>query len=210
MRMTSKTVTTWKPTSTSLRTASTWCGTSIRRTPESADIIWSIRGVDEADFTIDSNGVLRFKQSPDFENSTDRGLNLNAVEEGQGPDFTDEGEFAPNNNDYQITVSATEEWDEIDESLPAKRSDRHLTVTVTNEDDKGELTLKWLQPEVGTPISAELTDEDDTVADSGTFDDDGETVTRRYTWYISKVPGIPQVGVPTPLDRNNNRRRRGR
>ena len=29
--------------------------------PESADIIWSIRGVDEADFTIDGNGVLRFK-----------------------------------------------------------------------------------------------------------------------------------------------------
>ena len=56
-------------------------------------------------------------------------------------------------NNYQITVSATEVWNESDESLPAKRTDLDLTVVVQDVDDKGELVLKWLQPEVDTPIT---------------------------------------------------------
>ena len=63
-------------------------------------------------------------------------------------------------NRYQITVSATEVWNNSDESLPAKRSDLDVTVTVGNVDDDGELTLEWLQPEVGIVIGAILTDED--------------------------------------------------
>ena len=55
-------------------------------------------------------------------------------------------------NRYQITVSATEVWNNSDESLPAKRSDIDLTVTVGNVDDAGELTLEWLQAEVGIVI----------------------------------------------------------
>ena len=51
-------------------------------------------------------------------------------------------------------------WNGSDESLPAKRSDMALTVTVENVDDPGELTLQWLQPEVDRPIIAILTDED--------------------------------------------------
>ena len=75
--------------------------------PEGSGIEWNVRGVDAADFEIDSStGVLTFMESPDYENPTDRGLNLNP-----GPDvetFDDDDEFAPIDNNYQITVSATE------------------------------------------------------------------------------------------------------
>ena len=45
--------------------------------PEGSGIEWNVRGVDAADFEISSTGVLTFMASPDFENPTDRGLNLN-------------------------------------------------------------------------------------------------------------------------------------
>ena len=70
-------------------------------------------------------------------------------------------------NEYQITVSATEVWDGSDESLPAKRTDLDLTVDVQNVDDPGELTLQWLQPEVGTDIDAILTDPDGATPTTG-------------------------------------------
>ena len=35
-------------------------------------IEWNVRGVDAADFEISSAGVLTFKDSPDYENATDR------------------------------------------------------------------------------------------------------------------------------------------
>ena len=143
--------------------------------PEGAAIQWNVRGVDAADFEIDSAGVLTFVNSPDYENPTDRGLNLNP---GDDNDFTDPGEFAPNDRDYQITVSATEVWDESNESLPAKRTDIALTVTVENANDRGEVTLQWLQPEVATPITATLTDLDGFPA---------SPAASGWTWYTSKV-----------------------
>ena len=164
--------------------------------PEGAGITWSIRGVDAADFTIDANGVLSFVSSPDFENPTDRAraaLDLNGDDNMDGPG---EAAVIGDNNMYQITVSATESWDENDQTLPAKRTDLDVTVAVSNENDPGEFSLKWLQPEVGTAIEAVLTDEDgdtDTVTSGviGTTTDE-----RGYTWYISKVPD-PRVGVLT-------------
>ena len=146
--------------------------------PEGARIEWNVRGLDAADFDISSAGVLTFKESPDFENPTDRGLNLNP---GPGGDdtFDGDGEFLPGNNDYQITVTATE----MSDALPAKRTDMALTVFVDNADDTGDVTLQWLQPEVGTPISATLTDPDGEI--SGTSE---------WTWYTSKVAD-PEVGT---------------
>ena len=173
--------------------------------PERAAIEWNVRGVDAADFEISSTGVLTFMESPDFENPTDRGLNLNPGPDGNET-FEDDGEFAPNDNNYQITVSATE----MSDALPAKRTDMALTVVVGNEDDTGELTLQWLQPEVGTPIRATLTDPD------GFPDSPAASV---WTWSTSKVFGIPDVndesnwntvtgagftsvGTPTDADKN--------
>ena len=145
------------------------------RDPEGSGIEWNVRGVDAADFMISSTGVLTFRESPDFENPTDRGLNLNP---GDDADFDDTGEFAPNDNDYQITVSATEMTD----ALSAKRTDIALTVIVGNADDTGEVTLQWLQPEVGTLIRATLTDPDGDISGIST-----------WTWYTSKVL-YPEVG----------------
>ena len=95
---------------------------------------------------------------------------------------TDDGEFAPIDNNYQITVSATEMRAGAERPLPAKRTDIALTVIVGNADDTGELTLQWLQPEVGTAIDATLTDPDGDT-----------TITPTWTWYTSKAAD-PVVG----------------
>ena len=151
--------------------------------PEDSVIEWNVRGVDAADFEISSTGVLAFIEQPDYENPTDRGLNLNEEAEGENPIFTGEGEFAPNDNNYQITVSATEMRARPDAPLPAKRTDIALTVIVDNADDTGELTLQWLQPEVTTAIDVTLTDPD------------GSITSPVRTWYTSKAAD-PVVGNP--------------
>ncbi len=140
--------------------------------PEGDVIEWNVRGVDAADFEISSAGVLTFMESPDFEDPTDRAR-------AEADDLSDPGEAAVmgGDNDYQITVSATE----MSDALPAKRTDIALTVEVENVDDPGELTLQWLQPEVGTAIMATLTDPD------------GDTAEEDWTWYTSKVVG-PEIG----------------
>ena len=77
----------------------------------------------------------------------------------------------------------------MSDALPAKRTDIALTVIVGNADDTGELTLQWLQPEVGVEIDATLTDPD------------GTTTSPTWTWYTSKAAD-PVVGNPVPLDRS--------
>ena len=157
--------------------------------PENAEILWSIRGVDAADFTIDSAGVLRFASQPDFENHAD-GLDLN----GDG-DFEDTNEEAPDGT-YEVTVTATEVWNGNSQTLPAKRSDRNLMVIVVNADDPGELTLSWQQPEFGVEITAELTDPDGDTTITGSVGTGDDAVTLGYTWYRSKVDS-PVVDTDT-------------
>ena len=147
--------------------------------PEGSRIEWNVRGVDAADFEISSAGVLTFMDSPDYENATDR-ARAAADLNGGGNEDPGETAFVAGDNNYQITVSATE----MSDALPAKRTDLHLTVIVGNEDDTGELTLQWLQPEVGTPITATLTDPD------GFPDSPADSV---WTWSTSKVGGIPDA-----------------
>ena len=149
--------------------------------PEGSGIEWNVRGVDAADFEISSTGVLTFIESPDFENPTDRGFNFDAEGEGANSNFTGDDDFEPGDNNYQITVSATEMRVGADAPLPAKRTDIALTVIVGNADDAGELTLQWLQPEVTTAIDVTLTDPD------------GETSGPTWTWYTSKAVD-PVVG----------------
>ena len=146
--------------------------------PEGSGIEWNVRGVDAADFEISSTGVLTFMVSPDYENPTDRARIAVDLNNDEDEDDPGEAVFAPIDNNYQITVSATE----MSDALPAKRTDIALTVEVGNVDDPGELTLQWLQPEVGTPIRATLTDPDG-----------GITGTSVWTWSTSKVGGILDV-----------------
>ena len=149
--------------------------------PEDSVIEWNVRGVDAADFAISSAGVLTFMETPDYENPTDRARD--AVDLNNNGDTADPGEaeFEAGDRNYQITVSATEMRAGPDAPLPAKRTDIALTVIVGNVDDPGELTLQWLQPEVGTEIDATLTDPD------------GTTSSLTWTWYISKAAD-PEVG----------------
>ena len=146
--------------------------------PEESTIEWNVRGVDAADFDIDSStGVLTFIDSPDYESPTDRARAEADLNDDNDQDDPGEEAFVAGDNNYQITVSATE----MSDALPAKRTDIDLTVVVDNADDKGELTLEWLQPEVDVEIGTTLTDPDTET------DPVGEITDEAWTWYISKA-----------------------
>ena len=73
---------------------------------------------------------LRFDKPIDFENPTD----------------------SNRDNKYNVTVNATD--------MAKMTVSRNVVVTVRNVDEPGKITLSHLQPEVGTPFRASLTDPD--------------------------------------------------
>ena len=85
---------------------------------------------DAGDDTARNVVTLRFKEKPNFEMPADSGAN----------------------NVYNVTVVATDR-----DEMMAKRP---VTVTVTNKDEAGTVKLSHIQPEVGTRITARLTDPD--------------------------------------------------
>ena len=93
---------------------------------------WSLAGTDEGDFDIDG-GVLTFKESPNFEDPAD----------GDGQD---------GDNTYEVTVQATDST--------MKMGMKEITVTVTNVNELGTVTLSALRPQSATPFTATLTDLD--------------------------------------------------
>ena len=83
---------------------------------------------------------------------------------------------------YEVTVTATD---------PSKLADTiEVTITVTNLDEEGEVTLSSLQPQVGTALTAELTDPDGTL--------------ERVSWQWAKGDSVggpfTNVGGGTTLD----------
>ena len=144
------------------------------------NIFWYVYGTDAADFTI-VGGQLRFVDPPDYENPTDRGLNLNPGDDN----FTDPGDFAPDDRMYQVTVRATER--EAEGGGPLKSADVDLTVTVTNEDEMGTVDLNLLQPEAGTEITG------------AAMDPDGDVSPTDHQWYRAKV-GAPDLRNVDPGD----------
>ena len=112
--------------------------------PEGEDITWSLSedtddGPDHAVFTIEG-GVLMFKESPDYETPMDR--------VGTNPSTA-----VANDNTYEVTVNASD-------GNEATIATVTVTVTVTNVEEPGEVTLSELQPKVGFPLTATLTDPD--------------------------------------------------
>ena len=150
--------------------------------PEGSGIEWNVRGVDAADFEISSAGVLTFMASPDYENPTDRAQAEADLNDDRDQSDPGEAAITGGDNNYQITVSATEMRAEPNAPLPAMRTDIALTVIVGNANDPGTVTLQWLQPEVDTPIMATVTDPD------------GGITGTDWRWYTSKVAD-PEVGV---------------
>ena len=98
------------------------------------DVELELSGADAADFNL-TDGVLTFKQSPNYEAPADAGTD----------------------NVYNVTVVATDSDNQTDMMA--------VTVMVTNVDEAGTVMLSTLQPRVGTPLTATLTDMDGAVSD---------------------------------------------
>ena len=99
--------------------------------PERKAIEWSVTGTDAEDFTI-VGGVLRFRESPNFEAAA-----------GGGQD-----------NAYEVTVNASDGRTDIENAT------EEVTLEVTNVDEPGVVTLSTLQPQVGVALTATLSDPD--------------------------------------------------
>ena len=105
--------------------------------PEGESIVWSLATSgdgDREDFSIDEDGVLSFKSSPDFENPKGGGA-------------------SGNSNTYVVTVQASDGGD-------GTTATEEVTIEVTNVEEPGMVTLSTLQPQVGVEITAILTDPD--------------------------------------------------
>ena len=94
-----------------------------------ADLEWTLTGRDADDLDI-VDGVLTFKNGPDFEAPTD----------------------SNRNNVYEVTVQATD--------LGGNTVGNSVMVTVNNADEPGAVSLPHTHPEVGTRLTATLTDPD--------------------------------------------------
>ena len=80
-----------------------------------------------------SGGTLAFKSDPDFEGK----------------------ESAAGTNIYKVTVVATDQ--------AGNRRTKNATIEVTNVDEDGSIKLSTVQPQVGVPLTATLTDPDGVV-----------------------------------------------
>ena len=98
-------------------------------------IRWSVSGRDDDVFTIDE-GVLAFREPPNYED----------------PQSASDSALLSSRNIYRVTVEAG-------------GGTRNVTVTVTDVDDAGTVSIDRPQPQVDRPLSAGLLDEDDRVAD---------------------------------------------
>ena len=87
----------------------------------------------------DGSSTLAFKADPDFESPGD----------------------ANRDNVYEVAVVATDG--------NRKTAMKQVTVKVTNVEEAGKVTLPGAQPQVGTPMTATLTDSDIVSADSVTW-----------------------------------------
>ena len=164
--------------------------TFVAEDPDGGNIVWYVTGTDADDFEI-VNGELSFNSNmfpdgPDYENPTDRDRmpRVEGVAMGDDPnDPADDPNDGYRDNIYEITIRATE-MSAIDGG-PAKSAELDVTVTVTQREERGKVTLSWLQPEVGTPITARTTDPDAVTSDNPDGAIAADDVT--YTWYRSKV-----------------------
>ena len=107
--------------------------------PENDTIAWSLAGRDAGAFSL-SDGLLTFQTDPDFENPI-------PMDVGQ----TDAGRA------YHVTVQAR---------AGQQSATLDVTVTVTNADDPGAVTLSPLPPQAGVQLTATLMDQDDGVTEA--------------------------------------------
>ena len=99
--------------------------------PELYTTEWDLSGLDASDFEISDDGDLSFKDAPDFEDPM--------------------GGANGDSNVYQVTLEAS---DGVHTGMLA------VSVKVTDADDDGKVALSADRPEVGSTITATLTDDD--------------------------------------------------
>ena len=126
--------------------------------PENKPVFWTVGGADAADFTIDG-GTLRFKSPPDYEVPTDRHDDTN------NNGTVDAGEDPASNNVYKVTVRFSAggedgDPDPTDDYDGDDLGEIDLTINVTNVNEPGRVVISPRQPQVGTMLTAILTDED--------------------------------------------------
>ena len=95
---------------------------------------FDLSGADAALFDLSDAGVLTFNDSPNFESPGD----------------------ADKDNTYELTVGARD--------ADGNRGTRDIEVKVTNVNEDGTVTLSAVQPRVGVPVTASLTDIDGQVS----------------------------------------------
>ena len=127
--------------------------------PENGEVVWSLSGHDANHFCIDENGDLTFMASPDYENPKDAGRN----------------------NRYEVTVVASDS--------AGNTSSRDVTVTVTNANDDGKVTLSSEQPQDAIDLTATLTDPDGAAGSTPPLNANEMRITG-VTWeWASSAPG---------------------
>ena len=154
------------------------------RDPEGNKIFWTLSGTDAGVFSIDG-GALRFKSQPDYENPRD------GVNAGSTPPAI------AGNNIYRVTVRfgaggqdgtpATDHYDGDD------LGELDLVITVTNEDEPGRVYISSLQPQVGTQLTATVTDLD------------GVAVPGSWQWASSDSDNGPFTNIPARSTDNTYR-----
>ena len=241
--------------------------------PEGATVRWSLVGADAGDFTI-SGGVLRFKNTPDYENPADSNRNnsyrvtvqstagghtverslllIHVTPVDEAPTLTGPPEVSYDENDtaevarytatdpegktiiWSVTGTDADDFDisngvltfksppNYEAATDANRDNVYavtveasdgdlttpqaLTVTVNNLDEAGRLTLSSEQPQVGTALTATLTDLDDNITDeswvwerrssnSGTWTAIDDETSDRYTPVADDVSNYLRVRV---------------
>ena len=135
---------------------------------------WTLEGDDSGDFTI-AGGELKFRAIPDYEAPVD----------------------ADTDNDYEVTVKVTD-----DETSPMSAT-KEVTVTVTNADEPGTVTLSGME-KGGQTLTAALTDPDGTASNetwqwtrsataTGTFANISGATSSTYTLVAADVTNFVKV-----------------
>ncbi len=141
-------------------------------------ITWHLSGDDAEHFSIDNPaGVLRFHIDPDDDNSFPK------LPDYEAPDDKDA------KNDYEVTVLAR-----AGSALTLKS----VTVTVTDENEAGAISLDTARPKAGSVLTATLTDPDGVTA--GTVTWQWERSAGRNTWVVIEEAEDDASYTPTAAD----------
>ena len=145
------------------------------RDPEGNKIFWTLSGTDAGVFSIDG-GALRFKSPPDYENPTD------------GADPTTTPPAIEDNNIYRVTVrfgaGGEDGMPGADDYDGDDLGELDLTITVTNVNEDGRVYISSLQPQIGTELTATVTDLD------------GVAVPGSWQWARSDSENGPWENIP--------------